>query len=294
VLGHVTFAVVQVVLPYSTVPPAKKRLAEDVVRSLRHLVPKKTQLRLLEVPGIQRLFDSAAFQRLLGNTEVKEPDRTWTAEYRAQTQTRWRRATPGTGLTWGRELSGEAFVSKVESYASFDEKSTVLEVGPGYGRILRSFLARGIPFKEYYALDISEQNIEYLRKKFPQAAVHFMQANIEDAALPLQFDVGFSSLTFKHLYPSFERGLRNCSQYMSPGGRFIFDLVEGDQAHFVNYGTAYVRRYRREKVLEILAKAGLELVAFDEVVHERYYRRLLVVATKASSGHLDGRGMLLG
>jgi hypothetical protein len=32
--------------------------------------------------------------------------------------------------------------------------------------------------------------------------------------------------------------------------------------------------------LEILGKVGLELVAFDEVVHDRHYTRLLVVATK--------------
>ncbi len=256
-------------------------VAKDIVQSLRRLVPRKTQELLREAPGVRRLFDSAAVQSLFGNTEVKDPDRAWTDEGRAQTRTRWRSATPGAGLTWGKELTGEAFVSKVEAYASFDEETTVLEVGPGYGRILRSFLARGIPFKEYYALDISEQNVEHLRRQFPHAAVRFVQADIEDASLPFRFDVGFSSLTFKHLYPSFEASLRNCSRYMSPGGRFIFDLVEGTQAHLVNYGRAYVRRYRREEVLEILGKAGLELVAFDEVVHHPLYPRLLVVATKS-------------
>ena len=150
----------------------------------------------------------------------------------------------------------------------------------GIRQVLRSFLARGIPFKEYYALDISERNIEYLREQFPRPDIHFMRADIEDVSLPFRFDVGFSSLTFKHLYPSFEAALRNCARNMSPGGRFIFDLVEGDQAHFVNQGRAYVRRYGREEVLEILGKTGLDLVTFDEVVHDRHYRRLLVVAAK--------------
>jgi hypothetical protein len=40
--------------------------------------------------------------------------------------------------------------------------------------------------------------------------------------------------------------------------------------------------YSREEVLEILGKVGLELVAFDEVVHDRHYTRLLVVATKTT------------
>ena len=94
----------------------------------------------------------------------------------------------------------------------------MLEVGAGYGRLLRSFLDLGIPFREYYGLDISEQNIEYLRKQFAHPAIHFMWADVEEASLPFRFDVGFSSLTFKHLYPSFKASLRNCTWYMNPGG----------------------------------------------------------------------------
>ena len=240
-------------------------------------------MRLRAATRFSKLLETAMVQGLLGEMEVKDPDRGWTEQARAQTKIRWRNATPGPdALTWGKKLSGEAFVRKLETYGSFDEETTVLEVGPGHGRLLRSFLDRGIPFTDYYAIDISEQNIEHLRKHFPHPAIHFLHADIEDVSLPFQFDVGFSSLTFKHLYPSFEASLRNCTRYLSPGGRFIFDLVEGDQAHFVNEGRAYVRRYGREEVVEILAKAGLKLVAFDEVVHDRHYTRLLVVVANTN------------
>jgi hypothetical protein len=104
----------------------------------------------------------------------------------------------------GKELTGEAFVPKPESYASFDNETPMLEVGPGYSGILRTFLARDYPFKGYYGLDLSGQNAEHLRKAFPQTTVHFLRAEIEDASVPFQADVGFSSLTFKHLYPSVE------------------------------------------------------------------------------------------
>ena len=207
------------------------------------LVPMKIRARLREAPGVQRLLDTAVIKRFL--------DPNW-----ERSRTRWRGAKPDSWLTWGQELTGEAFVSKVESYASFDNETTVLEIGPGYGRILRSFLARGIPFKEYYGLDISEQNVEYLREQFPQPAVHFIQADVEVASFPFQFDVGFSSLVFKHLYPSFEAVLRNCSRYMSPHGQLIFDLIEGDQRRWKSEGKSYVRRYRRDEVLEILGKVG--------------------------------------
>jgi SAM-dependent methyltransferase len=246
-----------------------KNETKNIVQSLRRLVPMKIQTQLQEAPRVQRLLDTAVIKRLL--------DPGW-----ERSRTRWRSTKPGADLTWGQELTGEAFVSKVESYASFDDETTVLEIGPGYGRILRSFLARGIPFKEYYGLDISEQNVEYLRRLFPQAAVHFIQADVEVASFPFQFDVGFSSLVFKHLYPSFEAPLRNCSRYMSPHGRLIFDLIEGDQRRWNPYGDTYVRQYRRDEVLEILGKVGLELVAFDEVVHDPKHQRLLVVATKSN------------
>jgi SAM-dependent methyltransferase len=244
-----------------------KNEPRKVVQSLQRLVPMKVQTRLKETPGVQRLLDIPVMKRFL--------DPNW-----ERTRTRWRRTTPDPGLTWGVELTGEAFISKLEAHASFDDETTVIEIGPGYGRILRSFLARGIPFKEYYGVDIAEQNVEYLQKEFGQGAVHIMQADIEVATLPFRFDVGYSSLVFKHLYPSFEATLRNCSRYMNPGGRFIFDLIEGDKKVVHPQTKTYVRRYRREEVLEILENVGLELVAFDEVVHDPEHRRLLVVAVK--------------
>ena len=57
---------------------------------------------------------------------------------------RWREAPPDRGLTWGDEVSGEPAVEAAERFGVFGADHTVLEVGPGYGRILGAALARGV------------------------------------------------------------------------------------------------------------------------------------------------------
>ena len=156
----------------------------------------------------------------------------------------------------------------------------MLEIGPGYGRILTSFLERGLAFKEYYGVDISAQNVEFLQGRFDDPDVHFVHADIETASLPVRFDVGLSSLTFKHLFPTFEAALRACSQHMNPGGRFIFDLIEGTHTYVEHDDQTYIRQYTRDEAKAAVEQAGLQLLAFDEVLHDRAHRRLLVVAGK--------------
>src|SRR3712207_8216504 len=64
------------------------------------------------------LFRSTTVQRLLGRTEIQDPDRTWTEQGREQSRIRWLRARPAPGLTWGQELTGEAFLSRSEEHTS--------------------------------------------------------------------------------------------------------------------------------------------------------------------------------
>lgn len=64
----------------------------------------------------------------------------------------------------------------------------------------------------------------------------------------------------------------------NPGCLFLFDLMEGVASVFEGDGVTYIRHYTRPKVSELLADAGLALVAFDEVRHDAEHTRLLVVA----------------
>ena len=204
-----------------------------------------------------------------------------TEELWERSRIRWRESKPNSNLTWGRQITGDNFMSKVSRYGVFHFDTTILEVGAGYGRLLKACLNQNIPFKKYVAVDISEQSVNYLRKTFPTKNIAVIHGDVEKIVLPTKVDVVLSSLTFKHLFPSFEKALSNITQYVKLGGMVFFDLREGHTRVFEKDGITYNRSYMKSEILEILSKVGLKFVAFDRVQHDYpNYSRLLVVAKK--------------
>ena len=173
-------------------------------------------------------------------------------------------------------------MSKLSSYGVFSSEKSILEIGAGYGRLLKSCLRRGIPFKQYTAIDISSKNVEYLREHFQREDVQIVLGDVEKVSFNTRFDVVYSSLTFKHLYPSFEKALRNVTNFANPGCMFFFDLMEGERRGFESDGTTYSRWYTRSEILEILSRTAIEFVAFDQVRHAPGYSRLLVIARQTA------------
>ena len=196
---------------------------------------------------------------------------------------RWRLCKPSISLTWEKDLSGDNFISKVSSFDVFSHEKTVLEIGPGYGRLLKSCMEKKIPFRKYVGVDISAENVKYLQENFQMPTINIIHADVEKVSLEESFDVVLSSLTFKHLYPSFEKALSNVMNYVNPGSMFFFDLIEGNSRYFEKDNTTYIRWYNKSEILEILKCVNLELVTFDQVQHDQDYIRLLVVARKPSS-----------
>jgi SAM-dependent methyltransferase len=162
----------------------------------------------------------------------------------------------------------------------FSREKNVLEIGPGYGRLLKACLQHKVPFKNYFGVDISLQNIEWLQQNFPLPNVRFIHGDVETISFEDRFDIVLSSLTFEHLFPSFEKALKNVVNYVNPSGMFLFDLIEGERAYFEDDGVTYIRHYTRQEIVQILHNASLELVAFDEVWHDPDHPRLLVMARK--------------
>jgi tRNA G46 methylase TrmB len=58
-----------------------------------------------------------------------------------------------THLTWGIEVSGADFIHKASSYGAFGPDKSLLEIGPGYGRLLKSIIDQNLPFKSYLGVE---------------------------------------------------------------------------------------------------------------------------------------------
>ena len=240
--------------------------------SVKTVLPKPIRTGLRRIAGIDDLH--ARIDELEGRL-AETRDETWD-----RSRSRWREASPTTNLTWDEELTGEAFIAKVAANGGFGPETDVLEIGPGYGRLLRECLGTGAEFRSYLGVDLSAENVAHLTESFGTDAISFVNADIENVELDREVSLVISSLTLKHIYPSFERALANVAQFVRSGGRFVIDLIEGDRLYWEHDRATYIRHYSREEVREILERIGLTDVSFDEVEHSPGRTRLLVVATR--------------
>ena len=171
--------------------------------------------------------------------------------------------------------AGDNFVAKVASYNPFLPSGRTKEchsiIGPGYGRLLKVVPGPLHPFKEYCGLDLSAENVSYLRETFAMPNIRFVQGDADQVRLDAPFDVVWSSLTLKHLFPTFERALFNIASQVQPDCMFFFDVIEGEQHGFEDEAGTYVRWYTRPELSRILATRPLEFVNFDQVSTCRSY-----------------------
>ena len=246
-----------------------------IINVVKALVPNRLTRLARDLLGITALH--ARIDRL--ETALYETkDDTWERSRR-----RWRNTAPTADLTWGQQTTGNAFIAKAASHGAFGPAKAILEIGPGYGRLLKAILEHSHPFQQYLGVDISAQNIAFLKRSFSSERIEFILGDIEHISLEKKYDVVISSLVLKHLYPSFARALQNVAQHMNANGLFVFDVIEGEKKFFERDNVTFIRQYTKQEVTEILAHARLELKTFDEVRHDFDQVRLLVVATKPTT-----------
>ena len=180
----------------------------------------------------------------------------------------WARSKPDVALTCGVGLTGDAFIAKAVEYGA---GGAVLEVGPGYGRLLEAATRTGMSFDRWIGVDISESNVAHMREHFPEH--EFVLADAETYEAP-PVNTILSSLTFKHMAPSFEAVLSNLVRSLD--GVVVIDLIEGEGLRRVQSDGSFLRWYTRDEVREIFGRCGLT-AEFDEVEHDPDHRRLLAV-----------------
>jgi SAM-dependent methyltransferase len=238
----------------------------------RNRIGRRLRRSLLENPVSGRAIRSLDRRRMRELEREEDPVE--------RSKRRWREAPPDPGLTWGDRVDGADAARVAIAHGVFGPGRSVLEIGPGYGRILEAVLAAGAEFDRYVGLDLSERNVSHLRAAFSDGRLEFVEGDAETASLDAPVDGAYSFLTFKHLYPSFEAALRNIASQLNPNGVVVFDLIEGDRAYFHHDRTSFVRHYTRETAREIVELAGLEPAGFDRVRHAPGRERLVVVARR--------------
>jgi SAM-dependent methyltransferase len=214
----------------------------------------------------RRLVDSAGWLRLTRRPQTALSE---------QSRDAWRKADPGPGLTWGMELTGDAFITKAVGYGL---RGTVLEVGPGYGRLLESAIRLNAPFDKWIGLDLSPQNVEHLSARWPEQRFILGDAELVDPGEPV--DAIVSSLTLKHVFPSFEALLANLVASLTDDGLVVIDLIEGRHLrHFEAAQGNFIRSYSQSQVRDLFGRCGLT-ASFDTVTHAPGWERMLAVGRR--------------
>lgn len=210
-------------------------------------------------------------------------------------QRRWREVEePEASLTWGAVMTGDSFIDEVAKYAAFSDRSALLEVGPGYGRLLKTLLARRLPLRSYLGLEISPHRTRRLEAEFGSERVRFACGDVARDAVGHDFDLVISSATFEHLCPDFTRAAIQLREQLASDGWVFVDFIQQDpdllvaHAYFedAERGGAFIRVYSRTELIDGFAAAGLRVVDLSPIalgsdVSGALVRRIFVAAQRA-------------
>jgi len=210
----------------------------------------------------------------------------------SQAKSRWRGDEPDAGLTWGSIMTGDSFFDEVEKHFRFTTYTRILEIGPGYGRLLKTLLDRGHPFASFCGVDLSKARVDKLRRQFDDDRIRFEIGDCSQYKLSQSFDIGLCSATFEHLYPSIEQTLVNLRAQIDLNGMLFVDFIMHDEnlslsrAYFEeeSIGGAYIRIYSLQELEPLFNHAGFAIQAAHPVVlgaglQGETIRRMLICAS---------------
>lgn len=191
----------------------------------------------------------------------------------ALSQERWRGSEPDEDLTWGEIFTGHSFIAALRQHYDFQPEHHICEVGPGYGRLLKTILEQRLPFRKYTGVELSIDRVAKLQARFPHDAVEFVQGDVNTVKLPEKADLVICSATFQHLFPDFSRALRNLLDHNTKDRCWLaIDFPQADDAMidrgqaFEHAKHAFVRRYSADEIRQLFSLCGIPELSFDSIV----------------------------
>jgi ubiquinone/menaquinone biosynthesis C-methylase UbiE len=138
--------------------------------------------------------------------------------------------------------------------------STILDIGCGTGRLLRSAAER-FPGARLVGVDAAIEMVKQAQSSTPDGTIQFQQATAE--ALPFaddSFDLVFSTMTFHH-WQNQARGVAEVKRVLTPNGRWL--VAEFVPSGFMKRVRSLLRLHQfldRGRLDEVLGEAGLNVV----------------------------------
>lgn len=226
---------------------------------------------LLPGPNTVEVFAAGTDQLLPGGQQILYPDltrdRSNFADSEERAKSRWKQDEEDLSLTWGNVMTGDSFFDQVDRYFPFHADVKIYEIGPGYGRLLKTILQRQYAYKEYFGLDLSQARVTRLTSAFGNSRTRFQAGACDVTVPPERFNLVISSATFEHLFPSMAATLERIYAAMLPGGMAFLDFICHDpelaisRAYFEEFGgKAYIRIYSQEEIRAFFLNAGFEMV----------------------------------
>lgn len=220
--------------------------------------------------GTQTLLHNGAITLV---DDEHDPARGRSGDPLARSKTRWGGSEPDVSLTWGRPMTGDTFFEAVERHAGTARIAgkRVLEVGPGYGRLLRTLRGRGYGHAGYVGLDLSAERVQRLTRELGDDTTRFVCGDAMQDVVGSGFGLCISSATFEHLYPSFVQAIANIRRQMASDGVLCIDFKQYEPgmlyscASFEREGGAFVRIYSRAELERTFARCGLAIEGLSSI-----------------------------
>lgn len=203
--------------------------------------------------------------------------------FAAKSKIRWQGDEEDRHLTWGVIMSGKQFVDVMKKHGKPRGFDKILEIGPGYGRLLDELLRRTASFKDYVGYDLSEARVKRLNKKYVYAAqpCEFHTGDITEVAVNGEYSVVICSSTFEHFWPDFRTALKNLYR---ENVQYFIDFIDQqlDASNFHD-DTYFVRVYTIEQIIKIFEEekykiVGCEEISFGKSSDGTEVKRILVIA----------------